>query len=63
MYYLFFNSKRKLSNLKKLELQKNSLNSLPKEICQLVNLSKLDISYNKLMDLPEDIYLLSNLTV
>jgi Leucine-rich repeat (LRR) protein len=44
-----------------LQLQNNSLTSLPMEIGQLTKLTKLNLSRNKLESLPEGIYKLTEL--
>jgi Leucine-rich repeat (LRR) protein len=50
-----------ITNLMGLQLQNNSLTSLPMEIGQLTKLTKLNLSRNKLETLPEGIYKLTEL--
>jgi len=49
-------------NMTYLELYKNQLTTLPKEIGNLTNLPSLNLSYNKLTTLPKEIGQLTNLT-
>ena len=62
-YYKGFpRDKKKLLELTLLDLIKNQLTELPKEIGNLSNLTGLGLGYNQLKELPKEIGNLSNLT-
>ena len=55
-------SKKELMNLTELNLERNKLTKLSKEIGQLTNLTNLNLYRNNLTELPKEIGLLTSLT-
>ena len=53
---------KELTELKKLDLQRNELNSLPESIGELTALKKLNLTHNKFRKLPGSLWTLNNLT-
>lgn len=60
---LVFKLLQELKNIKSLDLSKNRMQTLPKELYKLKSLVSLNLSYNQLKNLPGKINLLENLEI